>query len=272
MPKKTAYGFFLQRKTRAVFLLWLILLGIQCFLFYSKKGQEESVFMLDTALQQAIEEQKKVSSSQKIYPFNPNFISDSKGYYLSLSVDQIDRLHRYRSQGKWVNSANDFQQVTGVSETWMNQYAPYFKFPFHKRTFNSKKKLVQPQDLNTVSAEDLIRIKGIGEVLSKRIVKYRQRLKGYTTIDQLDEVYGLDVHVLGRLKERFSIQTQPVITKLDINFAGLYALSKLPYLTQSEAKKIILTRTQHGKINWDHIKGIEGFDSLKIKRLTLYLF
>lgn len=240
--------------------------------FLFKKGSRRKRFLLDISLQQAIEEQKKASASQKIYPFNPNFISDNKGYYLSLSVDQIDRLHQYRSQGKWFNSAKEFQQVTGVSEIWMNQYAPYFKFPAFKRTFESNKEHLIPQDLNLVSADDLKRINGIGEVLSKRIVKYRQRLKGYTSLDQLDEVYGLDSDILRILKQRFSIQTKPVITKLDMNFVNLPTLNKVPYLTKSEAKKIIITRTKYGKINWDHLKGIKGFDSLKIKRLTLYLF
>ena len=124
MPKKTAFGFFIQMKTRAVFILWLILLGIQCVLFYSKNGEEEAVLIVNTSLQKSIEEQKKISTFHKIYPFNPNFISDNKGYFLSLSVDQIDRLHQYRSKGKWFNSAKEFQQVTGVFETWMKQYAP----------------------------------------------------------------------------------------------------------------------------------------------------
>ena len=113
---------------------------------------------------------------------------------------------------------------------------------------------------------------GFGEVLSKRIVKYRQRLKGYTSLDQLDEVYGLDSDILRILTQRFSIQTKPVITKLDMSFVNLSSLSDIPYLTKSEAKKIIVTRTKHGKINWDHPRVIEGFDSLKIERLTLYLF
>ena len=36
-----------------------------------------------------------------IYPFNPNFISDYKGYKLGMSIQEIDRLHQYRAQNKY---------------------------------------------------------------------------------------------------------------------------------------------------------------------------
>jgi hypothetical protein len=40
-----------------------------------------------------------------IYPFNPNFISDYKGYKLGLTVNEIDRLHHVSAQNKFFNSA-----------------------------------------------------------------------------------------------------------------------------------------------------------------------
>lgn len=64
-----------------------------------------------------------------IYPFNPNYITDYKGYTLGMTDEQIDRLLAYRKSGKWVNSAADFKQVTGVPDSLLNKIAPYFKFP-----------------------------------------------------------------------------------------------------------------------------------------------
>ncbi len=40
----------------------------------------------------------------KIYPFNPNFITDYKGYTLGLSITEIDRLHKFRKKDEFVNS------------------------------------------------------------------------------------------------------------------------------------------------------------------------
>lgn len=57
-----------------------------------------------------------------------------------------------------------------------------------------------------------------------------------------------------------------------MNRASLFQLVEIPYLSRSEARRMISLRTEKGKISWDHLKAIKGFDSLKIKRLTLYLF
>jgi hypothetical protein len=41
--------------------------------------------------------------SAKVYLFNPNFITDYKGYKLGMSVLEIDRLLDYRKENKYVN-------------------------------------------------------------------------------------------------------------------------------------------------------------------------
>ncbi len=69
------------------------------------------------------------NSKPKIYPFNPNYITDYKGYTLGMSVEEIDRLLEFRKQDKWINSAEQFQQVTQVSDSLLNAISPYFKFP-----------------------------------------------------------------------------------------------------------------------------------------------
>jgi competence ComEA-like helix-hairpin-helix protein len=162
--------------------------------------------------------------------------------------------------------------VTGVSNKWMNLYAPYFKFPNYKYPSTKKGIPVKKNDLNTASVAELDFIKGIGKVLANRIIKYRQRINGYSTLDQLEEVYGLDAHVVEAIKEQFTIVQKSKIKKLDMNRASLFQLVEIPYLSKSEARRMISLRTEKGKISWDHLKAIKGFDSLKIKRLTLYLF
>jgi hypothetical protein len=81
----------------------------------------------------------------KQYPFNPNFISSYKGYELGMSLKQIERLHNFRANKKWINSAQDFQMVTGVSDALLTSISPYFKFP--KWATQSQKKIrVHPKN------------------------------------------------------------------------------------------------------------------------------
>ena len=54
--------------------------------------------------------------------------------------------------------------------------------------------------------------------------------------------------------------------------ASLDELASLPYLSYSEARKLLSFRTREGKLTWSNLKSVEDFDSLKIKRLALYLY
>ena len=65
----------------------------------------------------------------KIFPFNPSFLTDYRGYQLGLSTEEIDRLLQHRKQGNYINSAKEFQKVTRISDSLLNTIEPYFKFP-----------------------------------------------------------------------------------------------------------------------------------------------
>jgi hypothetical protein len=65
----------------------------------------------------------------KRFTFNPNFISSYKGYELGMSLKEIELLHNFRASKNWINSAQDFQRVTGVSDSLLAVISPYFKFP-----------------------------------------------------------------------------------------------------------------------------------------------
>ena len=65
----------------------------------------------------------------KMYPFNPNYITDYKGEQLGMSLLEIDRLLAFRENNKFVNSKDEFQKVTKVSDSLLHKIAPYFKFP-----------------------------------------------------------------------------------------------------------------------------------------------
>ena len=100
MPFKTAMGFSIRRKTIAVFFV-LLLLGLLLYNRSLEKAVSRSeIFALDRLLQQKIDSLKALEQPKTIYPFNPNFISDQRGYFLDLSPQEIDRLHAYREQGK----------------------------------------------------------------------------------------------------------------------------------------------------------------------------
>jgi competence protein ComEA len=48
-----------------------------------------------------------------------------------------------------------------------------------------------PLNMNQVSAEDLCLIPGIGEPLAQEIVKYRERRKGFRSVEELRNIKGI---------------------------------------------------------------------------------
>ena len=57
-------------------------------------------------------------------------------------------------------------------------------------------------NINRVDAETLTRIDGIGQVLSERIISYREDYGTYTSLDELLRVDGIGTKTLERIRSR----------------------------------------------------------------------
>ena len=275
MLQKRSFAFRSFRTQRVAFFLFSILIGFQIYLeFFYLQNEPRDIMAFDFVLQEQIDSLKQRERKDQIYPFNPNYISLSKGYQLDLSLEEIERLHRFRNSGKFANSVAEFKAVTQVSSDWIIKYSPYFKFP---EWVTSKKLKVKDlnvsviKDINTATAEELIEIRGIGAVLSKRIVKYRLSIKGFDLMEQLNQVYGLDSLVISKIKSQYQILTPAKRTKIVLAEATMEDLLRIPFLTKKEAKKIIGLRTKNKKITLKSLRNEPEFDSLKLERLALYL-
>ena len=282
---------FSKQERSGIFFLLLIIVALQVsYLVYSKAVNNHSAKLLkvDEATQAQIDALKK-SASQKdtlvIYPFNPNYITDYKGYTLGLSVIEIDRLHQFRAADKFINSVQDFQKVTLVSDSLLDKISPYFKFPnWVKKAKTSNSLLVQDsergvkanavhvKDINLATALELKEVNGVGDKLSARIVKFRDRLGGFVDDEQVSEVYGLEPAVVQRITKKFKVLIPPLINKININTASASEMAQLVYLNYTVSKAIVLYREENKGIHsFEELKNIEGFPSEKINRISLYL-
>lgn len=234
--------------------------------------------------QKDIDSLKIIKSDFKptIYPFNPNFITDFKGYKLGMSVAEIDRLLAFRKQNKFVNSAEEFQQVTKVSDSLLKAISPYFKFPdwvknkksytnsFEKKDFTKSEKKISI-DINTASQEDLIKVYGIGEGLSKRILEQKEKLGAFVSMEQMNDIWGLSPEVIENLNKSFHVSSINSIKKININSASIKELSQFPFFKYNLAKEIVTYRTMNGDIKIEDLTKIKGFPVEKLKIIALYL-
>ena len=282
---------FTNQQRRGIFLLFAIIIVLQMIYFFvdfnmpEKKFTEKEQWM---SLQSEIDSLKltKYDDKPKMYLFNPNFISDYKGYKLGLSVLEIDRLLAFRKENKYVNSAKEFQEVTKVSDSVLNVIAPYFKFPdwthnksdskiekkeYVPKTFPKKEK-APILDINQASQEDLIKVYGIGEALSLRILKQKEILGCFVSMEQMNDVWGLSPEVIIELNSHFKVILPANFKKIAINDASLKELSQFPYFRYALAKQIVTYRSMNGNFNnIEDLSKIKGFPVDKAKIISLYL-
>lgn len=279
--------FFTKSQRIGVFLLLLVIVILQVSYFFVDFQKESPPTENSTLLRlnQELDSLRGLANNKKdtIYPFNPNYLTDYKAFTLGMTTEQIDKLLAFRKEGKFVNSAEEFQKVTDVSDEFLSKIAPYFKFPewvTNRKSVDYKNenegeitKNFSKIDINKASKEDFMKINGIGTVFAERIIKYREKLQGFSDISQVSEIYGIENQVVKRISERFDVKTKPTIEKKNINVLNLYELAKIPYIKFEEAKKIIALRSEVGSFkNFDELLKISEFDSEKIKKIQLYLF
>ena len=277
MPhRKQSLGFYRQ-KLKAVFVLMVMIIGCYTLL----EGLDSPAPPGDFQLEQSRYWSQKIDSlrianqavAPTLYPFNPNSINDYRAYRLGLSTTIVDRVQAYRNQGKWLQSLSDFQRVTQVADTTMQRIERYFTFPkrFSKTTKLLKKS--EPKiDLNTATAAQLQKVRGIGPAYSGRILRYREKISAYVSMDQLKEVYGLSDEVIQALNRRFTIKQPVALPKRSFEHASLEELANLPYLTYDEARQLVAARTKAPKKSLDSVLIDAGWSLDKVWRIKLYLY
>lgn len=281
---------FSNKQRSGIFLLVLIIIVLQCIYIFtdftkndiSIDQNELDAFRIELDSLRRLERE---NSKPKIYPFNPNYITDYKGYTLGMGNEEIDRLHKFRESNRWVNSAKDFQDVTKVSDSLLAKISPYFKFPdwvtnpkprLNSNTYsnnNTPKTFAQKIDLNEASLGQLQKVYGVGEKLSERIITYRNKFKGGFIADtELMEVYGLTPEVILRIKNDFTVKTPREIKTLNLNTSNRDELVTIPYIDYEVANKIIEERTlREGFKSFEELTKVEDFPINKIEIIKLYL-
>lgn len=285
MVSKSHFTFKKQQQNGI--LLLLVLLCVFLFIRYiTLQTPKEDKLDLTSEEILSIQNQLdslKSDSNHKTKSFNPNYITDYSGTALGMTNEEIDRLLHYRAQNKWINSAAEFQEITLVSDSFLNEISPYFKFPEWVKESSEPKKAEsksivriktfdEKRDLNTATSDELREIRGIGEVFSKRIIDYRQRLNGFSVDEQLYHIYGLDSVVATRILAEFTVKNPRVIQKINVNTASASDIATIPGVSFDLAKKIWEYRKLRERINtWDEFANIKEISPDKLRLIQLYL-
>ncbi len=287
-----SHFWYTKNQRNGILFLLIIIIFLQLIFHFKNFNSQQLVDLSQpkiTSYKKQLDSLKKKSSKKKkfkIYPFNPNYISDYKGYQLGMNVDEIDRLLAHREKKLYINSAKEFQTITKISDSLLQKISPFFKFPEWVQKKNKNKNNQQryipnsrinvseitTEDINKATLKDFTAIEGVDEYISERIIKYRSKLQGFSFKEQLFEVWGLDELMANKILSTFSIKNKPIIKKVNINTASFKEVLSNPYIDYELCIQIFDFKDEVAELqSISEIKNIEGFPIKKYNRIVLYL-
>ena len=207
--------------------------------------------------------EKESSQEPELFYFDPNNLPAAEWKKLGLSDKQITGIHNYEKAGGGFKTKEDVHKMYTISDEKFAQLRPFIRIeivandltterhsklvtkePEHSKPISKRSTIIE---LNSADTLELMELKGIGPVFSKNILKYRNLLGGYYSIDQLKEVYGLRDHpeVVDQISVYLMIDTT-LIRKVNLNTSEVKDLASHIYIDWNVAKAIVAYRNAHG--------------------------
>lgn len=222
--------------------------------------------------------------------FDPNTADSSTLVHLGLKPWQASNMLKYRAKGGRYRKTEDLKRLYGMTDSMYLALLPYVvidtlaidrwrdsvriaadsvpRYVSHKRD--------TILNLRTADTTELKMIKGIGSYRAKQIIRYREQLGGFVSVEQLREVKALqpllkDSLSTDSLLSYFFIDSVRVVP-LKVNSMHVERLQRHPYLSFEQARAIYELRRK--KIRLKHLDQLRTLDCLTeqdIQRLRPYL-
>ena len=223
-----------------------------------------------------------------LHPFDPNTADSATLVRLGLTPRLARRICRYRAAGGRFRHARDLARIYGMDTAALRRLRPYIRMaaapganpPFRKPrplekshyayTPYPSRKLPRGRqlDLNAADSAELLRVPGVGPYFARRIVRYRQRLGGFVSPEQLREIPNLPDSV----QTWFRVTAEKAQSPLRLNTATFRELLRHPYLNYEQVKAIVNYRERQGALQTlQELSLSEAFSAADLERLTPYV-
>ena len=190
--------------------------------------------------------------------FDPNTLDKQGWIKMGFSEKQASGIIKYHEKGGRFRKKEDLKKLYAVSAEVFNILEPFIvieennqltgKTTLSEQKGNFTTKTLPERykaELNSADSLELVKVYGIGPATARRILKYRKKLGGFASVDQLREVSGIDSTRFVMISE--GVFTDPdVIEKIEINRASISQLRQHPYIDYYIAKAIVDSRIRKG--------------------------
>ncbi|MCC6251940.1 MAG: helix-hairpin-helix domain-containing protein [Bacteroidia bacterium] len=228
-----------------------------------------------------------------LFTFNPNTISDRQWEQLGLSSKQIKSIRNYFKSGGYIDYPEEVFKVRAVDKATWERLLPYIKIDREKKPEKKAENKELEKDsieerikekerkeafiaslnfeINTCTRSNLIKLNLLDSLTTVKIIRYRNALGGYVSLEQLYEIEGADTTNFNKLIQHLSLDLNSVRT-ININKCSVSQLSKHPYVSYNVAVSIVNYRQVHGDFQSSNdLKKCLAVSETLINKLKPYL-
>ena len=311
MKKKDKKIIFLLTREQwlGVAILTLLVLTTMAILHFFPRPDTPSATIVtdslrtDFATYQTQQDSIRKAEWKKKYPrdtielrmqiFDPNTADSCTLVHLGLKKWQVSNMLKYRAKGGRYRKPEDLKKLYGMTDSLFLALQPYIMIDTlaidHFRdsirqsqrdtsAIDSVPRYVSHKrdtilNLRTADTTELKMIRGIGSYRAKQIIRYRNLLGGFASVEQLRDIPPLqplltDSLTADSLLSHFYIDTV-IINPLYINRMNVERLQRHPYLSFEQAKAIYELRRK--KIHLDNIEQLQRLDCFTDEQLQQLL-
>ena len=167
------------------------------------------------------------------FRFNPNTATQEDLMRLGFSEKQAQSILNYRAKGGRYHRPSDFAKSFVVADSVFDRLEPYIDIP--------------RVDINRADSAAFETLPGIGPYFAAKMVSYRASLRGYSTPEQLMDIYHFDREKYDGLKDLISCSKPEPYPLWTLSEADL---ARHPYISKDEAHSIVLYRTHQPRETW----------------------
>lgn len=276
MKKSISYFNFQERN--GLFLLCFLLVLFCVFLFVQKRvvPEKTEISILHTAVQEEQnrteytkphykKQNKYARKSTRSYPNKNKWKQQQQGTSTSWEKSDKKQGNKYKSSAyKKAKTTGTFKQK--YSKQYKNKYAKSNK----QRTYYPRKKNnFSAFSINSQNPDTWSQIYGIGPKFAARIVKFQSWLGGFSSKEQIKEVYGISDSLYQTFQHKL-IDAKPY-KKLKINSISQKSLSRHPYINWKTARALIRYRKHNYPVTVEKFMALEVLTEKQKAQISPYM-
>ncbi len=220
----------------------------------------------------------KPDYNKTLFTFNPNTVTKKEMLSLGFTEKLAQNIINYRDAGGEFHNIEDLKKIYAMPDKFYVHIKPYISLHV-KDTQSSEQHEVFQFNPNEICSDSLLLL-GFSPHVAERWVKYRNAAGGFSNLDDIKNIYGIDTALLQKLKPLMNFNTDDYrhdsdsvkMVKVKINVANKKELINTGAINEYLAQRIIAYRKLLGGFyNTDQLLEVYGFSQEDMNKLKKHI-